>query len=87
MRSCRTRSIVWLAVGAVLMGWSQQALAVSVADFQKVVDAYLAERREPERITGVSAYVGLGDPGPAIEIFAGDDLQERRRAGLRRHAL
>jgi D-alanyl-D-alanine carboxypeptidase len=72
MRSCRARSIPWLALGAVLMGWSQQAVAVSVADFQKVVDAYLAERKGPERITGVSAYVSLGDPGPAIEIFAGE---------------
>jgi D-alanyl-D-alanine carboxypeptidase len=72
LQTSRARTLGWLALGAVLMGWSQQALAVSIADFQKVVDAYLAERKDPERITGVSAYVSLGEPGPAIEIFAGE---------------
>jgi D-alanyl-D-alanine carboxypeptidase len=72
MRMAHATALGWLALGAVLMGWSQQALAVSIADFQKVVDAYLAQRKEPERITGVSAYVSLGDAGPALEIFAGE---------------
>jgi D-alanyl-D-alanine carboxypeptidase len=86
MRICRARSIGWLALSVVLMGWSQQALAVNVADFQKVIDAYLAERKAPEHITGVSAYVSLGDPGPAIEIFAGE-TSEKNGVPISTHTL
>ena len=50
--------------------------AVTVEDFQKVVDRYLAERKAPEHITGVSAYVSLGDPGPDIELFAGETSEK-----------
>jgi D-alanyl-D-alanine carboxypeptidase len=53
------------------MASSAQAQDVTVADFQKAVDSYLAERKNPEHITGVAAYVSLGDPGPNIDIFAG----------------
>ena len=52
--------------------WSTDAQAVSAKDFEEVVDTYLAERKDPEHITGVSAYINLGDPGPAIEIFGGE---------------
>jgi hypothetical protein len=31
----------------------------------------VAERGPAEKITGVAAYVSFGDPGPAIEAFAG----------------
>lgn len=45
--------------------------AQSITDYQEIVDAYLAERGEAEGISGVSVYISLGDPGPAIELFAG----------------
>jgi D-alanyl-D-alanine carboxypeptidase len=44
---------------------------VSIGDFQSIVDGYVAERSEPEMISGVAVYVSLGDPGPAIELFGG----------------
>ncbi len=56
----------------IASAWSTDAQAVSAKDFEEVVDTYLAERKDPEHITGVSAYISLGDPGPAIEIFAGE---------------
>ncbi len=49
---------------------------VSIADFQSTVDTYLAERGETEMITGVAAYISLGDPGPAIEIYAGETAKQ-----------
>ncbi|MEJ8572440.1 serine hydrolase domain-containing protein [Microbaculum marinum] len=61
-----------LLAAALSAGLAGQARAASIADFQTVVDSYLEDRREAEMITGVSAYVSLGDPGPAIELFAGD---------------
>ena len=33
--------------------------------------AWLAERAPAEGVTGIAAYISLGDPGPAIEAFAG----------------
>jgi D-alanyl-D-alanine carboxypeptidase len=47
------------------------ARAATVAQFQEVVDAYLSERSEAEHNSGVAAYISLGDPGPAIELFSG----------------
>ena len=35
------------------------------------METWLTERAGPEKITGVAAYVSFGDPGPAIEAFAG----------------
>jgi len=66
---------VWLAM-ALLLAASAPAWAVTTEDFQKVVDTYLAERKGPEHITGVAAYVSLGDPGPDIEIFAGETSEK-----------
>ena len=66
------KRLAWLTIGAGLMAWSAQAQAVTTEDYQEVVDAYLAERKDPEHITGVAAYVSLGDSRPAIEIFAGE---------------
>jgi D-alanyl-D-alanine carboxypeptidase len=38
---------------------------------QTTLQTSLAERAPIEKVTGVAAYVSLGDPGPAIEAFAG----------------
>jgi D-alanyl-D-alanine carboxypeptidase len=53
-----------------------QAQDVAIQDFQNIIDEYLDERREPEMITGIAAYISLGDPGPAIELFAGETSKE-----------
>ena len=38
---------------------------------QAALERWLAERAPLEKVTGIAAYVSLGDPGPAIEAFAG----------------
>jgi len=60
-----------LAIAAMVGSFSTAAHAVTVEAFQKVVDTYLAERKAPEHISGVSAYVSLGAQGPNIQLFAG----------------
>ena len=60
-----------LAVCFGLSPLSQAAQADSIGDFQKIVDDYLAERGDAESISGLAAYVSLGDPGPGLEFFAG----------------
>ncbi len=76
MRAQLQLRIGLLALAAGLLAGSAQARAVTVADFQKVVDTYLADRKGPEHITGVAAYVSLGDPGPDIEIYAGETSEK-----------
>lgn len=65
----RLFSVLCLAVFCLASG--PPLYAQSIADYQQIVDAYLAERGEAEGITAVSVYISLGDPGPAIELFAG----------------
>jgi len=38
---------------------------------QAVLESWLTERTPVEKATGIAAYVSFGDPGPAIEAFAG----------------
>lgn len=38
---------------------------------QAALDTWLAERAPLEKVTGIATYISLGDPGPAIEAFAG----------------
>ncbi len=38
---------------------------------QAVLESWLTERAPVEKATGIAAYVSFGDPGPAIEAFAG----------------
>ena len=38
---------------------------------QGVLEVWLAERAPIEKVTGIAAYVSLGDPRPAVEAFAG----------------
>jgi D-alanyl-D-alanine carboxypeptidase len=38
---------------------------------QAALDGWLSERAATEGVTGIAAYVSLGNPGPNIEAFAG----------------
>jgi D-alanyl-D-alanine carboxypeptidase len=49
-----------------------------ITQIQQVVDDYLVQRRDIESISGVSLYVSLGDPGPVIEAFAGDNGRDKK---------
>lgn len=52
------------------------AAAQTPADYQRIVDGYLATRQGPEGISGVAAYVSLGDPGPDVALYAGSLARE-----------
>jgi D-alanyl-D-alanine carboxypeptidase len=65
-----------LSAALLLATLSGPAFAASIEDFQKVVDSYLAERKGPEHITGVAAFVSLGHQGPDIEVFAGETSEK-----------
>jgi D-alanyl-D-alanine carboxypeptidase len=41
------------------------------ARIQAALEAWLADRALAEKVTGVASYISFGDPGPAIEAFAG----------------
>jgi len=41
------------------------------ARVQAALEAWLADRAPVEKVTGIGAYISFGDPGPAIEAFAG----------------
>lgn len=48
-----------------------QAESPHTAKIQAALDAWLADRASPEKVTGVAAYISFGDTSPAIEAFAG----------------
>jgi D-alanyl-D-alanine carboxypeptidase len=56
---------------AFLAGPSAQAQEARTAKIQAALEKWVAERAPAEKITGVAAYISFGDPGPAIEAFAG----------------
>jgi D-alanyl-D-alanine carboxypeptidase len=56
---------------ALLVGASAQAQDARTARIQSALEKWVAERAPVEKITGVGAYISFGDPGPAIEAFAG----------------
>jgi D-alanyl-D-alanine carboxypeptidase len=56
---------------ALLVGASAQAQDARTARIQSALERWVAERAPVENITGVAAYISFGDPGPAIEAFAG----------------
>ena len=62
-------------VGAVLLSAAaapaEEPAAEQAARVQAALEDWLAARAGPEGVSGIAAYVSLGDPGPAIEAFAG----------------
>jgi D-alanyl-D-alanine carboxypeptidase len=48
-----------------------QAEETRTARIQTALEIWVAERAVAEKITGITAYISFGDPGPAIEAFAG----------------
>ena len=56
---------------ALIMTSAARSEANRTARIQTALETWLAERGTPEKVTGVAAYISFGDPGPAIEAFAG----------------
>jgi D-alanyl-D-alanine carboxypeptidase len=64
---------------ALLVGMHVAAFCASTAyaaptateKVQAALEAWLRDRSSIEKATGIAAYISFGDPGPAIEAFAG----------------
>jgi D-alanyl-D-alanine carboxypeptidase len=64
-----------------------RAEASLTARIQAALETWVAERAVPEKITGVAAYISFGDPGPAIEAFAGKVGADPRDPPVRQSTL
>jgi D-alanyl-D-alanine carboxypeptidase len=61
-----------IAFGMLFLSAPQaQAEATRAARIQTALETWVTERAATEKITGIAAYISFGDPGPAIEAFAG----------------
>jgi D-alanyl-D-alanine carboxypeptidase len=69
--SFQSKHFAFVALGLVLAAPSAQAEASQAEKIQAALESWVAERAPAEKITGAAAYVSFGDPGPAIEAFAG----------------
>ncbi len=72
MRLCSGSVVLAVAIVTTLLAAPRAQAETSVtARVQAALAAWVAERTAPEKITGVAVYISFGDPGPAIEAFAG----------------
>ena len=58
---------LWLALAAPVA----RAETSEAEQIQAALESWVVGRAPAEKITGVAAYISFGDPGPAIEAFAG----------------
>src|SRR5277367_1493841 len=68
MRAIVISTVVAVAFVAAVGAKAEPRLPEKV---QAALESWLAEREPVEKATGIAAYVSFGDPGPAIEAFAG----------------
>lgn len=68
MRAIVISTVVAVAFVAAVGARAEPRLPEKV---QAALESWLAERAPVEKATGIAAYVSFGDPGPAIEAFAG----------------
>jgi len=85
----RSRCVVALfAVGLMLVAASAaQADAPPTARIQAALEAWLTDRASAEKVTGIAAYISFGDPGPAIEAFAGKVGSDPQESPIRQGTL
>jgi D-alanyl-D-alanine carboxypeptidase len=76
-----SRLLLLLLVLCYAGGAGAQGAPVT-AQLQQTLDSYLTQRGVPESITGVSLYVSLGDPGPAIEVYSGSNGRRKNKAPI-----
>jgi D-alanyl-D-alanine carboxypeptidase len=56
---------------ALIAASDARAESTRTERIQTALETWVAERAPVEKITGIALYVSFGDPGPAIEAFAG----------------
>jgi D-alanyl-D-alanine carboxypeptidase len=64
-----------------------QAETTRTARIQAALETWVAERAPVEKITGIATYISFGDPGPAIEAFAGKVGSGPRDPPVRQNTL
>jgi D-alanyl-D-alanine carboxypeptidase len=69
----RARALLSACIGIIVstIAFSAGAEPSRPEKVQAALETWLAERAPLEKVTGIAAYISLGDPGPAIEAFAG----------------
>ena len=67
------RALLSACIGIIasILAFGAEAEPSSPEKVQAALERWLAERAPLEKVTGIAAYLSLGDPGPAIEAFAG----------------
>jgi D-alanyl-D-alanine carboxypeptidase len=77
-----------VVVGLTLVAASAaQADQPRTARIQAALEAWLADRAPAEKVTGIAAYISFGDPGPAIEAFAGKVGSDSQESPVRQGTL
>jgi D-alanyl-D-alanine carboxypeptidase len=72
MKLCSGFVVRAVAIVTVLLAAPPTRAETSMtARVEAALTAWVAARAAPEKITGIAAYISFGDPGPAIEAFAG----------------
>jgi D-alanyl-D-alanine carboxypeptidase len=71
MAKARTLLSVCIGITGLMIAFGAGAEPSRPEKVQAALDSWLAERAPLEKVTGIAAYISLGDPGPAIEAFAG----------------
>jgi D-alanyl-D-alanine carboxypeptidase len=77
----------FLMLGLALAAPAAQAEARQAEQIQAALASWVAARAPAEKITGIAAYVSFGDPGPAIEAFAGKTGRDEQDPPVRQNTL
>jgi D-alanyl-D-alanine carboxypeptidase len=80
----RSKYFGFLALGLALVARAETREAEQI---QAVLESWVAERAAAEKVTGAAAYVSFGDPGPAIEAFAGKTGRDPQDPSVRQNTL
>lgn len=83
----RSKQFGFLALGLALVAPVARAEASQAEQIQAALESWVAERAPAEKITGVAAYVSFGDPGPAMEAFAGKTGRDPQDPPVRQNTL
>jgi D-alanyl-D-alanine carboxypeptidase len=87
MKSRSGSALVAAIVMAFLTTSAARPATSRTAAIQAALESWLAARAAPEKVTGVAAYISFGDPGPAIEAFAGKTGADPRDPPVSRDTL
>jgi len=69
----RARVLLFACIGSIglMAAFDAGAEPSRPKKVQAALERWLTERAPLEKVTGIAAYISLGDPGPAIEAFSG----------------